>query len=378
MVMSRLSTTPQHPDTPALEGTEALAALRALVSPRRLAAFTDDVADAGKLLVYLQAYVLVVMALDMDGPHAPEEDDFLERDMWFASAFRMTQRLRLHHTQDQATDPTDLVAVLKRRAYLTIVVVDWLHAASTANPQRFQDNLTKVLPSDVAVVGESFYNLTRLSRAMSHLMLVALLPTPIIGDPESSLSSIITCALTGELQAINNDTMQPILANYPVVRALYLHARIFLGRLLLSRHSVADSDFLSPARALCHLLDSNEYTRNPLTHHFVALAGQTQMELAGFLRSNAVVHGALGELVHAIDVRNILATDNAAGWKPELSKALKAKLGALQADPANRANLQHLAEAAAGGSAEGGAAWGVMVLDWSKVLREGYLSAFKG
>ena len=375
MVMSRLSTTPRHPEAPNLDGTGARAALKALLSAEHQAAITNDSADAGKLIVYLQAYILVVMALEMEGPLAHKGDELLKRSAWLGSAMDMAERLKLHQTQDQDTHPEDMIAVVKRRAYLTIVLLDWFHAASTANHPHFQDRATKVLPSDFAVVGEAFYNLMHLSRFMSHLVTVAVLPTPIYDAPEDRISNVL---LSGELQAINTNTFQPVLAKYPVVRAAYFHAKVFLARLFLSRHSVADSDLLSPARALCRLLDSDEYTRNPLTHHFVALAVHTQMDLSRFPGSNAVAHDALGELVHAIDVRNILATDNAAGWKPALSKALQAKLEALEADSAVQANLQHLAEAVPGGSTEGEGTGGGKVEDWSKVLREGYLSGFKG
>lgn len=358
MVMSCLSATPQHPDTPAWKGPEAVAALNILLGARRQ---ISSMGDNHTSMIILQAHLMVVMALDMVSANPDTADELHQRNTWFTAAFLMAERLRLQYTHFQDTNPMDLVAVLKRRAYLTIVVLDSFHSAGTARPLRFQEPVSGLLPSDLALVGESLFHLARLSRALSHVTTAVVLPKPVSTEAERNFVRLVMEVLVFEFDGLNNSTMQPILAKYPVVRAAFLHLQIFLYRLYFSYHPSTAVNFPVATFDLCRLLDSDEYPRNPLTQHFVTLASHTQMELYPIYTDTAVVETGLKELVHALDTRNILPTDNGKGWKPELSKALKAKLRAMEADSAS-------------GKKVGKAPW----VYWGKVVHEGYLSAFAG
>jgi len=372
MIVGRLSATSPHPHTPTPGTSKFKVSLNTLINSSLLHPTTDAAGDAAKLLVYLQAYIMVVMAMDMDGA-LYQHDDVHQRVFWFGLATNMVQRLKLHQTQEQDTNPNDMLAVQKRRAYLAIVVVDCFEAAGIATPLHFQNHDTQLLLSDMAVVGEPFYYLVSISRVLSHLLPLATRTKPVFGAAEDLYPGLLHNSLAGEFRLVY-ETLNPHLGKYPVVHAGYLHLQIFIGRVLGLLKK--PSDFLSPSRALCHLLDSNQYIRNPWTHHFVALAGHTLMEVAEYPQFKGEAQAAMSELCHAIKDHSIMATYNTHGWKPVLYKALKANLEALEADPVTGANLQHLAEAAAGGEGVWEGAEGEKVTDWSKAVHQGYLTAF--
>lgn len=368
MIVGRLSRTPLHPDTPV--GAKATAALSTLFNTNAVNQMNDD--TAAKLLPYLQAYIMIVAALDMNRLSSNQYPGLPSRDLWFDMAKNLAQRLKLH--QDRVT-ALDIISVQRRRAYRTLIILDRFHAVSTATTSSFDDYATLTWPRDPVALGEQFIHISRLSGLLVGVLPLVLHPTPFLGTSDNIPVMVATRLLTATLSTYE-ETAAPLLAQYPLLKATYLYTKIYTARALANIPMPERFDLMDLTSELCRHLNSDQYMRNPLTHHFVALAGRTAvdltMELAGYPALKAKAQAAIAELCHAINDRGIMGPDNEHGWKSILYQKLQGTLDRLEADPAQGANLQHMTIIAQIiNSGEGKAA--TRVEDWAEALQEGYV-----
>ena len=218
------------------------------------------------------------------------------------------------------------------------------------------------------------------------------LPVSIFSASSALDNAELFCSiLTGELESF----MESIsgLDNDPGLIIAIEHTKLLHARCLANPAHPVPSDINGIARHIAKLLNHDAYPINPFTHHFMALAGKTLMELTDLPASRAGAIGGLKDLHEAIVKKGRLASklDPIQGvgcrvWESLIQMAIENKMQAMGPDPMDKANLQHLADAAVGGSAEdqdeaGPAAAvagaGGKVVDWSALARMGYLVVYE-
>ena len=359
MIVGRLSTNALHHTTPRPASSEFLASLATLIDLNPDTVNADDIPDVARSLVHLQAYIMIIMAIDMDGAsYSP--DQVHRRSFWIGLATVLVERLELHRTQDQEKMRNDNLGTQKRRVYVAIVVADWFDAAGKGGPTHFQDHNTQLFLSDQAILGKTFYSLASLSRILSHVIpLISLtsLPQQELTAAEGVLRSTLTMSLSNELHTLHEGIL-PHFEKHPVLHAAYLHVKIFMLRVLAPFMDCRN--LMSPTRDLCKLLNSNGYMRNGWTHQFVALAGHTAMDLCKYSEVNGEAAEALKELCNAIAVRNIMAANDKPVLRSALHKAFTAKLEAVEGVEARPQYVR-----------------GEKLDDLSELLRKGYVKVFE-
>ena len=170
------------------------------------------------------------------------------------------------------------------------------------------------------------------------------------------------------------------------------HTKLLHARCLANPANPVPSDINGIARHIAKLVNHDAYPVNPFTHHFIALAGKTLMELTDLPTSRSGAAGGLQNLSEAIGKKGRLASkadpEHGVGlrvWEGLIQMPLEAKMQALESEPMDKANLQHLADAAVGESADeqdvgasaAVAGAGVKVVDWSALARKGYLAVYQ-
>ena len=187
------------------------------------------------------------------------------------------------------------------------------------------------------------------------------------------------------LQSLLNDTEMDIetqtqIAPMPFHDAVFQHNTLLVARYICNPIRAQLSDILGAAHSLTQALLKPDYPLNPLTHHFVGLAARTFIDLTGMPATKTHAINGLNTLRQAIEEKHILGSVNGSRlWEGILLDAVKSGLRAT-AEPMDRANLQHLADAAVGGNEAGGEAGSTgateRVTDWSQITRIGYLTSF--
>ena len=114
-------------------------------------------------LVFFQICTMMIIAIDMNGPLSQQPNDFPPRSIWLGLAQDMVQQLKLYQSENPNHKPLhpDSVWAMRRRTYMTLVIVDRFYAAGMATPSSFQDYATKLLTSDMQIFPRPFYQLTR-------------------------------------------------------------------------------------------------------------------------------------------------------------------------------------------------------------------------
>ena len=109
-------------------------------------------------LVYLQALLFMILAVDMD-PKAPLQPPF-----WLNLAASMSTFLKMHTKRNhRSATGTNLTAteMLTRKTWLVLVVLDRWHCASTSEPLVMDEINVHLLQGDDVVLGHPFFHLTR-------------------------------------------------------------------------------------------------------------------------------------------------------------------------------------------------------------------------
>ena len=189
----------------------------------------------------------------------------------------------------------------------------------------------------------------------------------------------------GELVSYH-EQVSDIFISYPLLEAAFWHAHLLHARSLanLTAPSNDPANIFGSVRQLVDILKGANFPVTPFTHHFVALASKTLTELADD-RENTKALEVLNDLRQLLEEKRILSSRTGMRtWEKVFLDEVKAKLGTAQMD---QANLQHLADAAVGGTeaaADSTAAGGPTgigepasrVFDWSELTRKGYLSVY--
>ena len=108
-------------------------------------------------LAYLQALILMVVAIQNSGPRRAHNT------IWLGQAIGIATSIKLHQSSsfDFSQNDPDSFEKTGRRAWLILIVLDRWQAVATSVPLRIPEENAQVLPSDRDIVGDPAYRLCR-------------------------------------------------------------------------------------------------------------------------------------------------------------------------------------------------------------------------
>ncbi|KAI9682387.1 MAG: Glucose-responsive transcription factor [Caeruleum heppii] len=290
-------------------------------------------------LVYLQA--MIMMAIEADNNRGPAMTR--NSHVWLGSAVGLAYHLGLQRSSPFTGD-ADSDESLGRRIWFILTIMDRWHAASTASPLLVPDVNMELKIEDREVLGDTTFQLTRLSSILGHASTLFTSPPSATSSllSSSSAGSLIHRLLLGEL-ARYNESSASTSPNPSSPASTYLLEIAFQHIRLLIHHQSPvpePQDILTLAQELLVTLASPAIDNNPaatapvyilpITLHANALLAQTFIELADVeeTRDRAVD----GLRVHqACLAKDMSVSGSRVAWYEAIHRGLEKKLLALSA-----------------------------------------------
>ena len=114
-------------------------------------------------LIHIQ--IMLLMAIEADN-RDPRGHVGVSKSSWLGSAVGLAYSMKLHAQKvplQQSENDSDSDESLARRVWLSLVIMDRLHAASQSCPLQIPDTSVVLYTEDQALLGENFYHLARKS-----------------------------------------------------------------------------------------------------------------------------------------------------------------------------------------------------------------------
>ncbi|CZR51973.1 related to RGT1 Regulator of glucose-induced genes [Phialocephala subalpina] len=255
------------------------------VTPRSLA--TD--------FLYLQTLLLLAIATNSDPSTTMRPRYALAKSSWLADAVEFAYSMKLHqHKQLLPGDDDDSEDKIALRLWWALVTMDRWYAASTGRPALIPDPIITVYKEEHNALGESHYQLGRLSIILEHIsQIFAVTDSPDLGFRPNSVYGTL---VRGELERFREslpDTLFPS-SQAPILHICYWHLR------LLVEMTLAESDpdrMLEPALHSVTQLNINPGLFSPLVHYCKILTALTLIELLEYENTRDQAEEALKSLL---------------------------------------------------------------------------------
>lgn len=294
-------------------------------------------------LVLLQTMLLLAIAAET---HTSKTHFKLSRAAWLGSAAGIAYSLKLHlhrTSEDSIESDPDSDESMSRRIWWSLVIMDRWHASSTSSPTLVPDGSVVIYPEDQALLGESSYQLARLSVILGHLAEAALVPSD-LSYVTTPPFKIICTLLRGELERWRESLPQNffLLGSAQLVHICYSHLRILIE---LQLPEAEPLELLSTAAHIVADLTSNAALISPLPYQCAALAALTLIDLMDIESTKQEAEKSLQAL---LQIRIVPSSWDEA-IRDFITKRLAPSSEALTASQ----GLQHLAELATAETEEG-------------------------
>ncbi|KAL8787862.1 MAG: hypothetical protein Q9195_007602 [Heterodermia aff. obscurata] len=287
-------------------------------------------------LVVLQTILLMIFAAEFNSPATTGDRGWYIQALG-ASTFLFND-LRTVRKRGVAlgNDDPDQYHLLARRAFLTLVIMERWNAAGISAQTIIPEDLTKLVATDKVLLGTFGYHALRASFVLGHIV------DTVLGHPQASVDSPWT-GFSAEMERVREDLEETnAIAILPKFIDLYFYQQAPLDF----------SDDASPKRTMEKAYEILALLPNgdmvfPFTHHVVAMA---VMIIDEAIRKHEVGDEARQylRLVRDLAGENAIFIDGTM-WAGVIKKFAEESLSRLsEGDTANRAGLQHLADAAVG------------------------------
>ncbi|KAI9736562.1 MAG: Glucose-responsive transcription factor [Claussenomyces sp. TS43310] len=230
-------------------------------------------------LIYLQTLMLLAIESENHGPTGMRGQPSPSPSVWLGGAVGLAYSMKLHNHRvdnnapDVDRDSDDLIA---RRTWLSLIILDRYHAASTSSPVMIPDTSVILLPDDQHLFGEATFTLARSSSVLGHVAAVFIAPSDVTALGSSS-APIISTLLVGELERFRESFPASLTPeSSPLVHLAYWHLRLLMKR---ATPASDPSELAGPAMRIITLLTGSPTFTSPLLHHFSVLAALTLIDL---------------------------------------------------------------------------------------------------
>ncbi|KXT04395.1 hypothetical protein AC578_3575 [Pseudocercospora eumusae] len=269
-------------------------------------------------LVYLQTLIMMALESDNHGPATIRGQAGPSRAEWLGRAAGVAGQLEINviHTSSQSLiqGDRDSEERLARRVWWVLFILDRWHASSTADLLKLPENSVVLLPEDQILLGESTYNLARLSFIIGHLAAILTTtktPSTDVMAPSNPASSLLGLTLAGEIDRFR-ESVESVWGSLNLVHLSYHHCHLLIKRL---NPMSEPTDLVGHAVKVATMLNSRMTPVTPLNHHFGALAAMTLCELCDLGKTRAEAMKGLDQMIEALGQgRGLAGKQESEGW----------------------------------------------------------------
>ncbi|KAI5370638.1 putative zn(2)-C6 fungal-type DNA-binding domain-containing protein [Septoria linicola] len=300
-------------------------------------------------LVYLQTLILMALESDNHGPATIRGQAGPSRAEWLGRAAGVAGQLEINviriTSQSLVEGDRDSEERLARRVWWVLFILDRWHASSTADLLKLPENSVVLLPEDQILLGESTYNLARLSFIIGHLAAILTTtktPSTDVMAPSNPASSLLGLTLAGEIDRFR-ESVESVWGSLNLVHLSYHHCHLLIKRM---NPTTEPSELVGHAVKVATMLNSRLTPVTPLNHHFGALAAMTLCELADVPKTRAEAAKGLDQMSECLGAgRGLAGKLESEGWDGAVRELVTRKKEAMLQ---NGDGLHDLANAAAG------------------------------
>ncbi|KAF2858657.1 hypothetical protein K470DRAFT_259560 [Piedraia hortae CBS 480.64] len=310
-------------------------------------------------LVYLQTLLLMALESDNHGPASIRGQAGPSRAEWLGRAAGVAGQLEINVLRNPAASTSlldgdrDSQERLARRVWWVLFILDRWHASSTADLLKLPEHSVVLLPEDQILLGESTYNLARLSFIVGHLAAIlstTKTPSTDVMSPTNPASALLNMTLAGEIDRFR-ESVESVWGSLNLVHLSFHHCHLLVKRLNPTTEPV---ELVGHAVKVATVLNSRLTPVTPLNHHFGALAAMTLCDLSRIPRTRKEARSGLLQLKECLGKgRGLAGTEDSIGWDGAVRKLVGEQLEKLN----------------------GGLVEDVETLDPTRVTRYGYLTA---
>lgn len=318
-------------------------------------------------LVYLQTLILMALESDNHGPASIRGQAGPSRAEWLGRAAGVAGQLEINvirtSSQSLVEGDRDSEERLARRVWWVLFILDRWHASSTADLLKLPENSVVLLPEDQILLGESTYNLARLSFIIGHLAAILTTtktPSTDVMAPSNPASSLLGLTLAGEIDRFR-ESVESVWGSLNLVHLSYHHCHLLIKRM---NPTTEPSELVGHAVKVATMLNSRLTPVTPLNHHFGALAAMTLCELCDVAKTRVEAVKGLEQMAECLGAgRGLAGNLESEGWDGAVRELVTRKQEKMQ-QLGN--GLASLADAAIGDQAK---------FDPTMITRYGYLTS---
>ncbi|TQV97724.1 hypothetical protein V2A60_006545 [Cordyceps javanica] len=277
----------------------------------------------------VHAQTLLLLIIDADWRSVATLPFLLSRAVGLANSMKLWKLPAVDPTAE-----TDCDEALCTRIWWSLIGMDRWYAAGTGKPAQIPDN-SVVAPAGLdAVLGETCYYFTRLSKLLNRIsFVISNLPAG-VATADVPMAAI----LADYIENYREDLPAHMdAAAFPLIHLAYWHCKLLVT--LLTPGSTA-TETLWPTKEVTQLLLATPHLRSPLVNHYVSLAA---MSITTLSRSERTRDEALTLARDVVEGGG----DHWAGVRDRLAEVLRPTSSSAAVDAAAASQgLQHLADLA--------------------------------
>ncbi|ATY65054.1 Fungal transcriptional regulatory [Cordyceps militaris] len=277
----------------------------------------------------VHAQTLLLLIIDADWRSVSTLPFLLSRAVGLANSMKLWKL--------PAVDPageTDSDDALSTRIWWSLIGMDRWYAAGTGKPAQIPDNSVVAPPGLDAILGDTCFYFTRLSKLLNRISyVISNLPAG-VATADVPMAAI----LADYIENYREDLPARMDAgSFPLIHLAYWHCRLLVT--LLTPGSTA-TETLWPTKEVTLLLLASPHLRSPLVNHYVSLAA---MSLTTLSKSERTRDEALALAREIVEVGG----NHWAGVRDRLAEVTRPMSSSAAADAAAASqSLQHLADLA--------------------------------
>lgn len=269
-------------------------------------------------LTYLQTLIIMALESDNHGPATIRGQAGPSRAEWLGRAAGVAGQLEINvirtTSQSLLEGDRDSEERLARRVWWVLFILDRWHASSTADLLKLPENSVVLLPEDQILLGESTYNLARLSFIIGHLAAILTTtktPSTDVMAPSNPASSLLGLTLAGEIDRFR-ESVESVWGSLNLVHLSYHHCHLLIKRM---NPVTEPSELVGHAVKVATMLNSRLTPVTPLNHHFGALAAMTLCELCDVPKTRIEALKGLDQMAECLGTgRGLAGRLESEGW----------------------------------------------------------------
>ncbi|KHJ32922.1 putative glucose-responsive transcription factor [Erysiphe necator] len=229
-------------------------------------------------ILYLQSMLLLAIAAENNTFGHPRVLGGYSRSIWINNAISLAYSIKLFlHRPRKVNDvSTETDEHFARRLWWSIYVMERWNSASTSSPFLIPDSASVLYPDDLPLLGETLWNLARLSTILGHISTIITVSSdlPPFTVP---LASVYSASVKGELERFRESFLN--IESQPLVLMAYWHLRILVELQLVDSEPNDLVDIVT--NAINHMSQNPDFD-SPLRYHFISLIILTLIELLDY------------------------------------------------------------------------------------------------